>query len=112
MALVNNPQVANSPQANSATAAENLGVIAAGGGVHLWGAPGLAGASAFGESGYYLIIQNTGLANLEVTFGPTAVVGITIYPSATFEVAVAQGAQVWVNNLTLAAGAAQALLFA
>tara|TARA_R110000751_G_scaffold160192_1_gene265893 strand:+ start:43 stop:384 length:342 start_codon:yes stop_codon:yes gene_type:complete len=113
MALVNNPQVANSPQANSAMASTNFGgAIAAGLGIQAWGPPGVAGLSLFGESGYYLIIQNTGLANLDVSFGPSATIGITIYPSATFEVALAQGAQVWLSNNTLAAGAAQAILFA
>lgn len=112
MALQNNQQIANSPQASSVTGATNFGgAIVAGTGIHLWGAPTVAGNSLFGEDGYYVIIQNTGTANLEITFSNTAAVGLVLYPSATFETAVAQGASIWVSNLSAAAGAAQAIVY-
>jgi hypothetical protein len=112
MALQNNQQIANSPQASSVTDSTDFGgPIPAGAGVALWGATSVFGPTLFGEDGYYVIIQNTGTANLELTFGDTAFVGIIIYPSATFETAVAQGAKIWVNNNTAAAGAAQAIVY-
>ena len=116
MALQNNQQIANSPQASSVTGATNFGgPIAAATGVHLWGAAFLGVPSAFGEDGYYIIIQNTGTANLEITFNnePT-LVGLVLYPSATFETAVAQGASIWVSNLAVAPGpsaSAQAIVY-
>jgi hypothetical protein len=114
MALQNNQQIANSPQASSVTGSTNFGgPIGAGFSMHLWGAPFMGSSSLFGEDGYYVIIQNTGTANIEITFGLT-MVGLVLYPSATFETAVAQGANIWVNNLAVAPGpsiSAQAIVY-
>lgn len=112
MALFSNRQAANNPVASSSTATSDFGgAIAAGTGIHAWGAESLIGPSVFGEDGYYIIIQNTGVVNLEVTLNILHGTGVLLYPGATFEVALSQGATVWINNLAAAPGSAQAVLF-
>lgn len=106
MAFIRNPQVANSPMANANTQGADISSgVTAGATMTVFGSGGLY------ESGYYLILQNTGTVNLEVLFNASGD-GIMLYPAATFEVAVAEGAKVLLKNGTGAAGAAQVLLFA
>ena len=106
MAFIRNPQVANSPMANANTQGADLSTaLGAGATVTVFGSGGLY------ESGYYLILQNTGTVNLEVLFNASGD-GIMLYPAATFEVAVAEGAKVLLKNGTAAVGAAQVVLFA
>ena len=106
MAFIQNPQVANSPIANSSTQGANVGAaVGAGATATIFGAGGLY------TEGYYLILQNTGTANLEVLFNDSAD-GIMLYPSATFEVAVSESSKVLLKNGTLAPGDAQVVLFA
>ena len=109
MGFIRNPEVANSPIANSNTeGADVSAVVTAGATGTIFGSGGL-----FTE-GYYLILQNTGTVNLEVLFNDSSN-GIILYPSATFEVAVSEGSKVLLKNTQPATGtdgAAQAVVFA
>ena len=108
MAFIQNPQVANSPMANANTEGADVSPgLGAGQTVTIFSPD----AVALYKEGYYLILQNTGTVNLEVLFNASAD-GIILYPAATFEVAVSEGAKVFLKNGTAAAGAAQVLLFA
>ena len=106
MGFIRNPEVANSPIANSNTeGADVSAVVTAGATGTIFGSGGLY------TEGYYLILQNTGTVNLEVLFNDSSN-GIILYPSATFEVAVSEGSKVLLKNGTASDGAAQAVLFA
>lgn len=110
MGFIRNPEVANSPIANSNTeGADVSAVVTAGATGTIFGSGGLY------TEGYYLILQNTGTVNLEVLFNDSSN-GIILYPSATFEVAVSEGSKVLLKNTTPAVGgtdgAAHAVLFA
>lgn len=85
----NNKQIANSPQASSATIGEESPIVA-GAMVVLWGSPPV-GTAMLGYDGSYVILQNTGTVNIELLFNFSLGAGITLYPGATFECAVAQG---------------------
>lgn len=103
----NNPEEANAPQASGSTGTSALTAIGAATSVLFWG-----GSSAvMADEGYYLIIQNQGTVNLEIRFG-AATTGIVLPALSTFEVALSQGAEVYVANTGGAAGQAVAVLFA
>ncbi len=117
MSVVKDPQVANSPIANSSTSGQAVTLPAAAAGPPLVPSSLLLfsnDASMFPtfNDGYYAIIQNTGTVNLEVMFN-TSGAGIVIYPSATFECALSEGTNVWLVNVsTTTAAAAKAVVFA
>ena len=110
MGFIRNPQVANSPIANSSTeGADVSAAVGAGVTATIFGAGGLY------TEGYYIIIQNVGTVNLEVLFNSSGA-GLILYPASTFEVAVSEGSKVLLKNTTPAVtgtdGAAQVTLFA
>jgi len=104
----NNPEEANAPQASGSTSTSVLTTVGAASSVLFWG--GLSAVMA--DEGYYLIIQNQGTVNLEIRFN-AATLGIVLPSLATFEIALSQGAQVYVGNTDpLVNGLAVAVLFA
>ena len=106
MGFIRKAQVANSPMANANTQGADVSSgVTAGSTMTVFGSGGLY------ESGYYLIVQNTGTVNLEILFNASSD-GIMLYPSATFEVAIAEGATILLKNGTASDGLAQVVLFA
>ena len=118
MAFIPNKQEANSPQASSATKTYLVPVAVA------WPGPVPPIGPYFEllfsskpsllpviNDGYYLLIQNDGAVNLEITFNEDEE-GVILYPSSTLEFAVAQGGDVWVKNSNAAVGSLRVIAFA
>ena len=106
MGFIRNPQVANSPIANSSTeGADVSAAVGAGVTATIFGAGGLY------TEWYYIIIQNVGTVNLEVLFNSSGA-GLILYPASTFEVALSEGTTLYLKNGTASAGGAQVTLFA
>lgn len=95
-----NVQQTNSPTANGTTESKAITIaVAPGVGTPTYEliANEVHGLTPEFSGVYYLIIQNIDTRNVEVTFNDS-VDGLIIYPSATFELAVTQGAQVYLKN--------------